>query len=55
MPMSQRSMPINRRPKNKAHLIDEISFSQDRVVCKCAWAGSIPEWGIHRKLNGPRR
>jgi len=54
MPVSRPTYPP-KRGLSKPHLIDSIKFSENRVVCICAWAGTIPEWDQHRKLNGSRR
>jgi hypothetical protein len=40
----------------KAHVIDDISYSEDYIVCSCAWRGKTTEFPAHRKELGlPRR
>lgn len=39
------------RPK-KAHVIDDISFKRDTLVCSCAWRGRITEFPDHRRAFG---
>jgi hypothetical protein len=41
------------RPKTKPHLIEDISFSRDFIVCKCAWKGPVADYNRHR-LDGNR-
>lgn len=43
------SFPRGYRPKSSKHLIDEISYSKDYVVCTCAWKGPVDEYQPHRK------
>lgn len=47
MPIRSVSFPIN-HPK-KPHVIDDISFSKDFIVCSCAWKGTVAEFRDHRK------
>lgn len=35
--------------KKSQHVIDDISFSRDFIVCICAWKGPISEYQPHRK------
>ncbi len=35
--------------QKKPHLIDDISFSKDYIVCDCAWKGPIDDFKQHRK------
>jgi len=42
------------RGKSKPHLIDDISFSKDFIVCICAWKGRVDEYNKHR-LDGNRK
>lgn len=40
----------------KEHVIDDISYSQDFIVCRCSWKGKTTEFVAHRKELGlPRR
>lgn len=40
----------------KEHVIDDISYSKDFIVCSCAWKGPTAEFPVHRKSLGlPRR
>lgn len=46
--------PVKRRLKE--HVIDEISYSKDFIVCSCAWKGKTAEFPVHRRELGlPRR
>jgi hypothetical protein len=33
----------------RAHLIDDISFSKDFIVCTCAWKGPVDDFAPHRQ------
>ncbi len=35
--------------KKSQHVIDDISFSEDFIVCICAWKGAIDSYQAHRK------
>jgi hypothetical protein len=39
--------------KKSRHLIDDISFSKDFIVCLCAWKGAINDYQAHRKEMEP--
>lgn len=43
--------PLN--VKRSKHLIDDISFSQDFIVCTCAWKGEIDAYQPHRREAEP--
>jgi hypothetical protein len=40
--------------KRSSHRIDDISFSQDFIVCLCSWKGPIDEFQPHRKDVEPQ-
>ena len=48
-----RSLTPNLNQKRSQHLIDDISFSQDFIVCTCAWKGPIDLFQPHRKEEEP--
>ena len=50
--LRQKSNSNYRQPPPRAHLIDDYSVAQDRVVCICAWAGSVEEYTQHRRDAG---
>ena len=39
--------------KKSRHLIDDISYSSDYIVCICAWKGPIEEFQPHRRIMEP--
>jgi hypothetical protein len=39
--------------KKSRHLIDDISFSKDFIVCTCAWKGEVNAYQLHRKIEEP--
>ncbi len=39
--------------KKSKHVIDDISFSEDFIVCACAWKGRVDEFQPHRKEVDP--
>lgn len=39
--------------KKSKHIIDDISFSRDFIVCTCAWKGPIDAFQPHRKEVDP--
>jgi len=41
--------------KKSQHVIDDISYSQDFIVCICAWKGAIDSYQAHRKAAEPPR
>jgi hypothetical protein len=41
--------------KKSRHLIDDISFSKDYIVCICAWKGTVDEFQPHRREMEPDR
>lgn len=47
MPVKSAGFPIDR--PQKPHVIDDISFSKDYIVCTCAWKGTVAEFVPHRK------
>jgi len=47
------SMTSGLNKKKSRHLIDDISFSKDFIVCVCAWKGAIDEYQTHRKEMEP--
>lgn len=42
------------RPQ-KEHVIDDISFKKDIIVCLCSWKGPIGDYRAHRKEHGQTR
>jgi hypothetical protein len=44
---------VNKNPKKSAHLIDDISYSKDFIVCTCAWKGPVDDFQPHRKEEEP--
>ena len=49
----RRSVYPVRKPKE--HVIDEISFSKNYIVCLCSFRGTIPEYDAHRRAMGKKR
>jgi hypothetical protein len=47
------SLPQN--TKRSQHLIDDISYSKDYIVCICAWKGTIAEFQPHRREMEPEK
>lgn len=49
--------PLSNNPnlnqKKSRHLIDDISFSLNFIVCTCAWKGAIDAYQPHRKEMEP--
>lgn len=39
--------------KKSRHVIDDISFARDYIVCTCAWKGPIDNYQPHRKEEEP--
>lgn len=39
--------------KKTQHVIDDISFSADYIVCVCAWKGRIDDYQAHRREAEP--
>ena len=48
-----RSLTPDLNVKRSRHLIDDISFSKDFIVCTCAWKGAIDDFQPHRKVEEP--
>ena len=55
MGMNRSSMTPGLNAKQSRHLIDDISFSKDFIVCTCAWKGEINLYQLHRKIEEPNR
>ena len=53
MGMNRSSMTPDLNTKKSRHLIDDISFSKDFIVCTCAWKGVIDAFQLHRKIEEP--
>ena len=47
MPVKSTGFPKDRPPK--PHVIDDISFAEDFIVCTCAWKGKVADFVPHRK------
>lgn len=43
------------KPKEAKHVIDDISYSRDFIVCSCAWKGRVDEYQPHRKEAEPSK
>lgn len=50
---SSMSTPNLNRKKTQ-HVIDDISYSGDYIVCICAWKGRIDDYQPHRKEAEPQ-
>lgn len=47
--MEIRSKNFPKPVPKKPHVIDEVSFAKDFIVCICAWKGPIDDFKAHRK------